>query len=842
MITKNSFKLKKTPNKRYISLVGILVALIVLFTIITDNFMSFSNMMNIVRQTSILAIVSVGMTFVILTGNIDLSIPNSIALSGVLASLILKSGANNAALAIVVTILTSVIIGCLNGILVGYCGLNSFIATLAMNTVVGGISVFLTDGKGVSIENDLFLDFGRADIAGIPVPLFFVVIIYIIFLFINLKTVFGKQIYAVGGNKYAARAIGINSNRLLIYVYAMSGFLVGIASVLNTGRLGSAQPYAGSGMDFNAITAVVLGGTSLMGGLGGLGGTIIGSILIGVITNGLDMMQSISQYYIFIIKGILILVTVGMDLLIHERNEKRLTPKVAVDHEVREDDANLQTALETSGNRVLQMMGITKAYPGMLALDNVSLKIESGEVVALMGENGAGKSTLMQILLGENQKSAGVIRINDCYVHIDSPRKAEQLGIAMIHQENALVQSLSVAENMFLGREIKSKLPMFINRFLMYKECVAALKKVNLAVSPNDLIKDLTVSQQQLVEIARALKSNAWLLVMDEPTSSLTDEEKDLLFDLIRQLKAENKAIIYISHRMQEIYEIADQVVVLRDGKEIHAAPISEVPEEKLIQLMVGRKLSNVFDREKNAVGEIVIKLENLSKEKMFSNISLEVRSGEVLGLSGLIGSGRTELMKSVFGFYPWDSGTLYLNGEETKTKSIRHAMDLGFAYLTEDRKHEGFVPYMSIKDNLAMPSYDVIGKGGVVRADKAKALASDMIEKLDIRTTSMEKNVIELSGGNQQKIVLGKWLARDLKVLILDEPTRGVDIGSKAEIHKIIARIAKSGVAIILISSEMPELIGCADRIAVMREGRISGIVDAAATNQNELMKLAVM
>lgn len=828
-------------DRRYLVLLGIVAVLVILFSVITDSFMSFNNMMNIVRQTSILAIVSVGATFIILTGNIDLSIPNSIALSGVVAGLVLQ-GTDNALLAVAATLATAMAIGFVNGVLVGKCKLNAFIATLAVNTVAGGLAVYLTQGKGIGIENDGFLNIGRADIGPLPIPLLFVAAIFITFIFVNKRTVFGKQIYAIGGNQEAARAVGIKVERKLIQVYMMSGLLVGIAAVLNTGRLGSAQPYAGMGMDFNAITAVVLGGTSLIGGRGGVAGTVVGSILMGVITNGLDMMQYVSQYYIFIIKGVLILVTVGVDIMIQARNDKKLTPKVEEEEKEHAEERDVEKLLSNVRNKVLHMHGIVKAYPGMKALDQVSLRVESGEIHALMGENGAGKSTLMQILLGENAKSAGYITINDKHVTIDTPHKAEALGIAMIHQENALVQPLTVAENMFLGREIKNRVPAFINKLRMQQICREALRKVRLNISPNKKVKDLTVSEQQLVEIAKALNSNAWLLVMDEPTSSLTEDEKDILFDLIRQLKAENKAVVYISHRMQEIYDIADTITILRDGKEVGNAPVAEMPEDRLIELMVGRKLSNVFDREKNTLGEAVLRVEGLSKKGMFADISFDVHAGEVLGLSGLIGAGRTEIMKCLFGFYRPDRGAVYLDGSKAEIKNVEDAMEKGIAYLTEDRKREGFVPYMSIEENLAMPSYQALSKMGVVNRAESAALAAEYIQKLDIRTTSKDKNVIELSGGNQQKVSLGKWLARDLKVLILDEPTRGVDIGSKAEIHKLIGRIAKSGIAVILISSEMPELIGCADRIIVMREGCISGVVDAEETTQNELMKLAAL
>ena len=833
---------KELPvNKRYLALAAIVVLLAIVFASISPGFLSVSNMMNIIRQTSILAIVSVGMTFVILTGGIDLSLPNNLALSGLVAGVVLTKTGNMAAAALA-TIITAMFVGFLNGELIGRFKLNAFIATLSMNTILGGICVYLTDGKSISVtEYKEFLILGRGDFQGIPISFFVVVAVFVIFIILSLKFKFGREVYAVGGNPDAAAAIGINVIRNKVCVYMLAGFLVGIAAIINVGRLGSAQPYAGSGLDFESITAVVLGGTSLVGGIGGLGGTVIGTLLVGVITNGLGL-QAMSQYYLYIIKGVLILVTVGTDLMVYRRNERKLTPKVESEKITEKEMANVVGYLRQRKEKILTMHDIVKAYPGMKALDKVNITVHPGKVHALMGENGAGKSTLMQILLGENKMSAGRITINGKYVNIDSPKKAEQLGIAMIHQENALVKSLSIAENMFLGKEEKSILPVFISKKIMRRKAAKALKEVNLKVNPDTAVKNITISEQQLVEIAKALSSKAWLIVMDEPTSSLTEDEKNSLFEIIRKLREEGKSIIYISHRMQEIFEISDEITVLRDGHMIATESAADITEERLIQMMVGREVGNVFEREHLELGGTVLKVEDLSKKGMFQKISFEVRAGEVLGFSGLLGAGRTEVMKCIFGLYRKDSGQIYIDQKRCNMKSVQAAMRTGVGYLTEDRKLEGFVPYLSIAENITLPSYRELSHFGKINKNKATEIADKYIRELNIKTTSRDKNVIELSGGNQQKVSLGKWMARDLRVLILDEPTRGVDIGAKEEIHKMIHEIAKSGVAVILISSEMPELLGCADRIIVMREGRISGEVKAKEVQQDDLMRLAAL
>lgn len=832
---------RKKAGKRYLALFAILVLLVLVFSCISKAFFSISNILNILKQTAILAIVSVGMTFIILTGGIDLSVPNNIALCGVVTGIILNK-TDRTLLATLAALFCATLIGFVNGILIGKFKINSFIATLSTNTILGGICVFITNGKGISIVgNDSLLFLGRGTIMGIPFSFLIVVAIFIVFDILARKTSFGREIYAIGGNPEGARAIGINVEQKTILTYMMAGALIGLAAVVNVGRLGSSQPYAGNGMDFEAITAVVLGGTSLSGGVGGVIGTILGVLLIGIMTNGLGLL-SFSQFYLFIIKGVMILCVVGIDLFVRRNSDRKMTPKVEVKNNGFEEDSGACQMALAAKDKTLVMHNIVKAYPGMRAVDNVTLTIKSGTVHALMGENGAGKSTLMSILLGENELSSGYITINDTFVGIHSPRKAESLGISMIHQENALVKSLSISENMFLGKEIRRKCPIFLNKRLMNERAAAALKEVGLCISPKTPIKNLTVSEQQLVEIAKALSSDSWLIVMDEPTASLTLDETDKLFGIVRRLKAQNKAIIYISHRMQEIYQIADEISILRDGQMIETAPAHMLTEEQLIQKMVGRELHNVFERERNELGKTVLRVEHLSKAGMFEDISFNLRAGEVLGVGGLVGAGRTEIMKTIFGFYRPDAGTVYLDGNEISGRSIKATMDAGIAYLTEDRKLEGFIPYLSIAENLAFPSYNSLSKAGYIQANKVDALAERMISSLHIKTTSPAKKVIELSGGNQQKVSLGKWLARKPRVLILDEPTRGVDIGAKEEIHRIIANLARQGTAIILISSEMPELIGCSDRVMIVRNGTISGFVESEHMKQDELMRLAVL
>ena len=423
---------------------------------------------------------------------------------------------------------------------------------------------------------------------------------------------------------------------------------------------------------------------------------------------------------------------------------------------------------------------------------------------------------------------------------IDNPLKARRLGISIIHQELSLVPELSVTQNIFLGQEIKARIPFFIKKRTMDAKARGIMDKLGLSIDVKKKAKNLTVSEQQMVEIAKALEINAWLIIMDEPTSSLTENEKDKLFEIINRLKSAGISVVYISHRIQEIFKIADAVTILRDGNDIGTYGIDELNEQKIISLMVGRELNNIFDRDKLEYGAPVFEVKRLGKTGVFDDISFILHEGEVLGLSGLIGAGRTEIARCLFGLDRCDKGQILLGGKAVTIRTPRDAINMGIAYVPEDRKKEGFVPLMSIKENIALPSYRELSSRGMVISAREKEFSRKYIKTLNIRTTSEEKNVVELSGGNQQKVSLAKWLATKPKVLILDEPTRGIDVGAKAEIHKIISDIARQGVAVIIISSEMPELIGCADKIIVLREGRITATFDKDEVTQDKIMQKA--
>lgn len=489
-------------------------------------------------------------------------------------------------------------------------------------------------------------------------------------------------------------------------------------------------------------------------------------------------------------------------------------------------------------NPILQMKDIVKEFPGVKALDGVNLELYEGKVMALMGENGAGKSTLMKILSGVYKKDGGQIYYKGKLADIKGPKDAGEKGIAIIHQELNLLPDLSIGENIFLGREPKKGLRIDFNK--LYSDSDKLLKKLNVETSSRELVENLSIAQQQMVEIAKALSLDAQIIIMDEPTDALTDKETESLFNVINELKNEGKAIVYISHRLKEIFEICDDITVLRDGKYVGRESIANLDEDKMIEMMVGRKLTDQFPRLKTEMGDVVLKVENLSNDYV-DDVSFEVRSGEILGISGLMGAGRTELAKTIYGHFKKTSGQIYKKGKLIENKSAQDGLKNRIAYVSEDRKGDGLILDLSVKENMAISSLNRMSS--FFKIDKKKELArvKDYIGRMNIKTPSENQLIRNLSGGNQQKIAIAKALMTHPDVLILDEPTRGVDVGAKKEIYDLINEFKSQGKAVIMISSEMPEILGLSDRILVLSQGRITGEFDIESATQEAILKCAV-
>lgn len=489
---------------------------------------------------------------------------------------------------------------------------------------------------------------------------------------------------------------------------------------------------------------------------------------------------------------------------------------------------------------VLEMRHIGKSFPGVVALDDVDFELRRGEVHVLLGENGAGKSTLMKILSGAYQKNAGEIFLDASEVEIRSPKHAQTLGISTIYQEFNLIPHLSVGENIFLGRE-PIQLPGVIDQRAIFQAAKTALTDLGLTLNPHNLVKDLRVAEQQMVEVAKALSLDARILIMDEPTAALTEHEILELFATIRKLKNKGVSIIYISHRLEELFEIGDRVTVLRDGRSVGTYNVREMKKSELIRLMVNRELTDLFPKEKAPIGPEVLRVDGLTTKEGLKDITFSLHKGEVLGIAGLLGAGRTELARAIFGLDKIASGTIYINSEPKRIGSPRAAINLGLGFLTEDRKSQGLVLPLSVKENLCLSSVERFSSWGIMDTREEQQAAARYVKELRIRTPSLNQKVVFLSGGNQQKVVLSKWLCSQAEVFIFDEPTRGVDVGAKAEIYQLMNRLTASGVAIIMISSEMLEVLGMSDRILVMREGRIAGEFSAEEATQERILQCAL-
>lgn len=485
---------------------------------------------------------------------------------------------------------------------------------------------------------------------------------------------------------------------------------------------------------------------------------------------------------------------------------------------------------------LLEMKGISKSFGTNRVLNKVDINVRAGEVLALLGENGAGKSTLIKILGGIYTKDEGEIYIDGQPIEINSVADAQKYGVRIIHQEIVLVPERSVAANIFLGREPRTKRG-FVDYKRMERETAQMIEQLGLSMSPNDLVSELTIGMQQMVEIMQAVSTNAKIVVMDEPTSSLSEYESKILFETIHRLKSMSVGIIYISHRMNEIFNISERITVLRDGKGICTVVTKESTSEDLINKMVGRTLTKYYIKTKNEIKGKSLEVIGLECKNLFHDISFYARYGEIVGFSGLVGAKRTEVMKTVFGILPSTGGTIRMDGEEVSLKSPRDALEKGIAYIPENRREEGLILLNTVEFNMSLVALRFLIRG--IKKDKRRQdeIVEEFINKFSIKVTSKEQLAGNLSGGNQQKVVLGKWLANAPRVLILDEPTRGIDVGSKAEIYGIINELAASGISIIMVSSELPEIINMCDRVYVMCEGRITGELGAEELTQERIM-----
>ncbi len=487
---------------------------------------------------------------------------------------------------------------------------------------------------------------------------------------------------------------------------------------------------------------------------------------------------------------------------------------------------------------VLEVLDVSKQFPGVKALDRINLRLRPGSVHALMGENGAGKSTLMKIIAGGIRPSSGEIRVNGVRQEFQAPADAMQCGIAMIHQELNLVPHMTVSENIWVGREPRRF--GFVDHGALRRQTVDLLARFGIRLDPDVEVASLAVANQQMVEIAKAVSYEPDILIMDEPTSSLTEQEVQHLFTIIRRLRDQGRAIVYISHKMNEIFAIADEVSVFRDGTHVATGNASEFTQKSLIGLMVGRELTHMFPKADVQIGEVVLRATGLTLPGVFRDVSFELRRGEILGFAGLIGAGRTNVAEAIYGVTPATSGSIEIDGKAARIRSPTDAKRHGMAFLTEDRKASGLFLMLSVLENMQIASVADYCRGGFVRQDALREASEGMRRALQVKTPDMDTMIENLSGGNQQKVLIARWLMTGPRILILDEPTRGIDVGAKSEIHRLMSELVEKGLSIIMVSSELPEILGMSDRVVVMQEGRVAGILARHEATQERIMELA--
>ncbi|OWJ64841.1 ATP-binding cassette domain-containing protein [Inquilinus limosus] len=811
-------------------LAGLILLVLVGFGLAGPGFLSFANLVSIGQQTAVIAIVGFAMTAVIIARGIDISVGSTLAISGIVAGQA-YGATGSPLLGILAALAAGGAVGLINGLLISAVGISPFIATLATLAAGKGAALSLSGASSIPVDSPVLLWAGSADILGVPASLLLAALLLAGWWTLLHRTVLGRWIFAVGGNTGAARASLIPVRTVQTLTYVLAGMSAGLGAVVIIGRLGSAQPLAGTGLEFAAITAAIVGGTKLSGGEGSVTGTALGALLLGAINTGLSFLQ-VPQQAIYIVTGGLVLFAV----LLSQRD--RLAAAVA---KGRRRSRAAHTVEEAAVSRrldrhELRIVGLGKIFPGVKALEGVAFDIRAGEVVALAGENGAGKSTLVKCLSGVHQPDEGGLILDGRPVRLRTPAEAAAAGIAVIHQHFSLVPDLTVAENLFLGREPGG---IALRRAEMRRKAREVIDQFGLGLRPDDRVGTLTVGQRQMVEIAKSMLSEAWLVIMDEPTSALSTRERDRLYELIGRMKGIGCAILYISHKMEEIFTLADRAVVLRDGRFVGDRAIRDLDEPALIGMMVGRDIGNVFPHRPVPRGALLVAVEDIADGGLLRSASLTVHAGEVVALAGLMGSGRSEVMRCIAGLSAHRAGTIRIGGAILPAGDARRANGLGVAYVPEDRHLEGFVGPMSIQDNVTLAWIRARSAFGLVRPAALAAEAGRLIRQLGVRPPDPRKRVGDLSGGNQQKVVIGKWLATRPRVLLLDEPTRGVDVGAKSELHALIAELKAQGAGILMVSSELPEVLGVADRIVVMHEGRTAGELPRGAT-ETEVMALA--
>jgi ribose transport system ATP-binding protein len=836
-----------TLTQKLIINLAVLGVIWIFLAIFTPRFLTVTNLTQVIRQVSDIAIVASVVTLLMVSLNFDLSVGGVLAFSGCVTATLAIAGLP-LPLAFVAGTLLGSLVGVVNGFLVLVVGINSVIATLGMMYATRGAALLTTNGVSISVLGPAYKYLGGGYVDAIPIPVIVMLVIVVVMQLVSRRTLIGKYARATGSNQRSAQLSGVPTRTVQFILFVLAGTAAGFAGVMESSRNGGGFPTIGVGFELEVIVAAVLGGTSLFGGEGTVIGTLIGAVIVGSVNNGLDLLQ-VPTFWQTVALGLVLLFALGLDTVLigrsrHRRSQiRRDVPAylaAAEEHIEVDDVARVQVGeVGISATPILSMTGVSKSFGGVHALTEAAFEVRPGEVHAILGENGAGKSTLVKIIAGALRPDDGVIRWQGEPIEIQSFQDADRLGIHVIYQQANVLDHLTVAENIALARE-RSTLA-FVDVGEERRRAKAALATLGVELDVEASASTLRVAEKQIVEIARALWGEMRLLIMDEPTASLGDREVDRLFAIIHRLRERGVAIIFISHKLDEVFRIADRTTVLRNGETVGTVSVAETSQEDLILMMVGRRLGQILERrEQHVLGGVVLKVESLSTDTGLSSISFDLREGEVLGVYGLLGSGRTELARALFGADPIRDGSIIVSDHVARLTSPADAKRLGFGLVPEERSQAGF-QFLSIRENLSAASSDLIAPQGWLRPGRERKITRAIVDTLRVRTPTIEEPLARLSGGNQQKVIVGRWLLRDVPILIMDDPSSGIDVGAKADLYGLIREMTARRTAVIMTSSELPELVALSDRIMVLHRGRLAGVLEGEEITREKVVRMAI-
>jgi rhamnose transport system ATP-binding protein len=833
---------------------------VVTAVLLSPLYLAFDQITYSLQQSiAIVGVLGLGFMMVIILGEIDISLPAILAIGTVLLAKLSKAGVPIwGALPIIVVVGT--IAGMLNGFLVSTFNLPSLAVTLGTMYAYRGFALLIGgfEGYAADVFSPQYIWLGGGSLGGVfPCSLALLVVLFLILAFVMHRTVFGRLLYAVGNNRVATRFSGYSVRSIITSAYAVAGALSAVAALVYVGQYESARADNASQLLLFVVACVVLGGFDIFGGKGNVVGLALSLLIIGTVQNGMGLANVPGPVQTLVIGLILIcalLIPVAMREFSSALSAGRARLKGACPEPADADTpkepvlAGGQAAAGQPGLPRLQLCDVSKSFGGIEALCGVSFSIMPGEIHALVGENGAGKSTLVKIITGIQAADSGTVLLDGEPIRFEDPMTARRAGVLAVYQDPKLFPNLDVAENVFMGIHPVRRNGM-IDRKKMYDRTREVLAPFNVELNPRAVVASLSTAEMQFVEFARALSEGVErLLILDEPTATLSPGDTARLFSIIRKMKSNGTSILLISHRLEELEGLADTITVLRDGHHIATKPAAGVSEDEIVKLMVGRSLDELYGTDRHTAsvhmqqkaGEEILRVEDLGQTGVYEGISFSVHAGEVVCLSGLVGAGRTEIAQTIFGITAPTRGHVFVGGEERTGCSTRHMLESGLTYVPENRETEGLISQLSVLKNMSLPSLGALSYCGIMDQRREREEGEKSARDLQIKTSGIDAVVSSLSGGNRQKVVLAKWLALHPRLLILDETTHGIDVGTKAHVHQMIADLAASGIGILIISSDLPEVLRVSDRILVIADGRLVAEFSRSEATQEKIIKAA--